>query len=197
MKGKSTVPKKVISTSFNYIFWGLLFVFIDLRINQVDIFLPDFIGYLIIYSALRSISPLHIRFKKAGTYSIISMLFSLLDCVGVTQTSSQSESFYISIDPLYPLFMIGLVFHILMIWEICTGIYELALRKKDSSLAQSAINRRNIYVFIETISQVAGFVLLVIPPLFCMTLAILVPLSLIMMIMIMGLTLRAGRFFSK
>lgn len=40
-----------IASSINKLFWGLLLVLLDVKINQLDI-LPDIIGYLIVVSGL-------------------------------------------------------------------------------------------------------------------------------------------------
>ncbi|MFK4998462.1 hypothetical protein ACI2OX_17435 [Bacillus sp. N9] len=48
----------------NRIFWGLMLVLLDIHIVFIDL-LPDFIGYLLIASALGTLQPFSTKFSKA------------------------------------------------------------------------------------------------------------------------------------
>jgi len=59
------------------IFIGYLFVFFHVRINGFDL-LADFVGYIIILVGLSKFSEDIASFKKAKTYAVVMIVFSVL-----------------------------------------------------------------------------------------------------------------------
>lgn len=78
-----------MKVGFKRIFWGLLFVFLDLRINSLDLFLPDFVGYILIVSGLGLLAPHDKWFRRARVMAIIMIFFSLTDLVEVKVDAKQ------------------------------------------------------------------------------------------------------------
>ena len=72
-----------MKSGFIRIFWGLLFVFLDIRINSIDLFLPDFVGYILIASGLGLLASRDRSFRTARVMAIIMIFFSLTDLVEV------------------------------------------------------------------------------------------------------------------
>jgi|GEM_PF-2378158 len=75
---------------FNRIFWGLLFVVLDIRINSIDLFLPDFVGYILIASGLGLLAPHDKWFRRARVMAIIMIFFSLADLVEIKVDAKQA-----------------------------------------------------------------------------------------------------------
>jgi len=62
---------------FISIFWGLLFVVLDIRIGSIDLILPDFIGYILIFKGLTSLASEHRGFRKARVFAAIMFFVSI------------------------------------------------------------------------------------------------------------------------
>lgn len=72
-----------MKVGFNRIFWGLLFVALDVRIDSIDLFLPDFVGYILIVRGLGLLAPHDKWFRRARVMAIMMIFFSLPDLVEV------------------------------------------------------------------------------------------------------------------
>ncbi len=59
------------------IFWGLLFVVVDIRLGPIDLILPDFIGYALISRGLILLAPEHPAFRQARVFALIMCFVSL------------------------------------------------------------------------------------------------------------------------
>jgi hypothetical protein len=79
-----------MKVGFNRIFWGLIFVVLDIRINSIDLFLPDFVGYILIASGLGLLAPYDKWFRRARVIAIIMVFFSLTDLVEVKVDAKQA-----------------------------------------------------------------------------------------------------------
>ncbi len=79
-----------MKVGFKRIFWGLLFVVLDIRINSFDLFLPDFVGYILIVSGLGFLAPHDKWFRRARVMAIIMIFFSLTYLVEVKVDSRQA-----------------------------------------------------------------------------------------------------------
>ena len=65
--------------AFTKILWGFLFIFLDIRINGIDIFLPDFVGYILIALGLESLSGIHPSLRAGGGYAKAMVVLSFAD----------------------------------------------------------------------------------------------------------------------
>lgn len=79
-----------MNVGFNRIFWGLLFVVLDIRISSVDLVLPDFVGYILIVSGLSRLAPHHQWFRTARILAIILIFVSLTTLVGIAVDAKQA-----------------------------------------------------------------------------------------------------------
>lgn len=79
-----------MQVGFNRIFWGLLLVVLDLRVNSVDLFLPDFLGYILIASGLGLLVQYDRWFRRARPLAIIMIFVSLTSFYELKIDSSQA-----------------------------------------------------------------------------------------------------------
>jgi hypothetical protein len=80
-----------MKAGFNRIFLGLLFVVLDIRVNSIDLFLPDFVGYILIASGLGLLAPHDKWFRRSRVIAIIMIFFSLTDLVEVKVDYKQAS----------------------------------------------------------------------------------------------------------
>lgn len=113
------------------ILWGLVFVFVDIKIDGIDLLLPDIIGYILIYFALTRLANMSAEFGKARPHVIAAAVLWLL------------EAFHV--NPFELVAIALTIAETLIIWYVCTGIVLLALERNDVALANTAETRRKLY----------------------------------------------------
>jgi len=69
--------------AFTSIFWGLLFVVLDIRIGSIDLILPDFIGYILLFQGLTALAPDHRSFRTARVLAAVMIVGSLPSLIEV------------------------------------------------------------------------------------------------------------------
>ena len=79
-----------MNVGFNLIFWGLLFVVLDIRISSVDLVLPDFVGYILIAIGLSRLAPHHQWFRTARILAIVLVFVSLTTLVEIAVDAKQA-----------------------------------------------------------------------------------------------------------
>ena len=79
-----------MNAGFNLIFWGLLFVVLDIRISSVDLFLPDFVGYILIAVGLSRLASHDQWFRTARIFAIILIFVSLTTLVEIAVDAKQA-----------------------------------------------------------------------------------------------------------
>jgi hypothetical protein len=173
---------------FRRIFWGLVFVVLDFELNGFNV-LPDFLGFVLVTMGLGLLVPLHDRFRQARILAALLIVLSLKDFAvvsGVREPPSGFDgwtAFGIFVD----------VFDVAMVWLLCGGIVELARECDAPVLADVAATRRGLYLGLTIIAWVADHTLKDAPvPPIALHLGIGI-LSLVVMILLMGLMLRAAR----
>jgi hypothetical protein len=149
----------MIQNLFMRIFWGLVFIVVDIKLNDFDLLLPDFVGYFLIYTALAKLQEIHPRFRIAKLYAASMVFVSTSELLHIDLLSIVSAS--------------GIVLDFLMIWHTCAGIIELALQRGNLSLVRAATNRRALYFVLATTGLFARIVAFVAPDL---TGALIIPL---------------------
>ena len=76
---------------FIKIFWGLLFVALDIRINSIDLLLPDFVGYILIVKGLTLLSTEHHYFQKARLAAVVMIFLSLPSLIEIKIDANQAQ----------------------------------------------------------------------------------------------------------
>ena len=117
---------------FEYVFWGLLLVTVDVRIQRFDI-LPDFLGYLLVLAGCRGLVAASPDFGTAAIFSGLLIPVSLLDFV----TPSPAA---------IALTFVGLLLNCGVIWFLLGGIMSLGASYQRPDLATKADERRRAYI---------------------------------------------------
>jgi len=145
-------------------FWAFLF-FLDFRIgiNKVHIdVLPDFIGWILMATALGWILELHSEIKLIRTLSLVSIFLSIFDLIEIKKKVS-GVSYDIS-----GFFLIGIaltILSIIVIWKLCGVIMDMAEAVGNQLIRERADFRRKLYLaFIIAITAAIG-ICFVVPPL--------------------------------
>lgn len=116
-------PKRLDLSGINTIFWGLMLVFLDFRINNFDL-LPDFLGFIIVLVGLMNLSSLSGAFIKAKPYAAVSLILSLPDLYNISFRSNYVPGwFWIYIIVVG---LISLYVNIMLYFYIISGIKEVA-----------------------------------------------------------------------
>ncbi|HEX7150303.1 MAG TPA: hypothetical protein VF618_02360 [Thermoanaerobaculia bacterium] len=77
---------------FNSVFWGLLFVVVDIRLGAFDLILPDFIGYGLIFQGLGLLAAEHRGFRTARVLAAV-MIFVSLTSLGENRSAPLDPAF--------------------------------------------------------------------------------------------------------
>jgi len=127
-------------------FWGFLFFF-DFRIQGFDI-LPDVIGYWLIYTGARDLILQSNHFNIVRKYALPLIIVSLFD---IYQVQTPIEQF--TINPLVFLFiLVGFlitIIDLILIYNLCFGIVEMALANDDFQLSSTAEFRWEYYLYVK------------------------------------------------
>ena len=152
----------------------------DFRIQGVDI-LPNFIGYLLMYSGLGNLSSYSSEFSNARKYSIPLAALSLFSIYQVQNPVGQ-----VTIDPLsLGLYAVGIITTILdlyLVYHLCLGIIDLAEGQSNDDFQELAHERWKYYPYYKVIftmwfplSLIAPFLLAIgFIPMFIFSIAVLV-----------------------
>ncbi|MBY0121845.1 hypothetical protein [Bacillus sp. S/N-304-OC-R1] len=143
-----------IPFSINKIFWGLIFVLVDLNIVYFDL-LPDIIGYLIVVSGLSQLQPHSSYFSKAKVFGILLALSSLV--IVFINPPIPMEEFGISNITLFSLLTqtIHSILHLFLIIYAVQGLIVVAEKEEFFHLQESAKKGLRIYI-IGTLAALAA-----------------------------------------
>lgn len=134
-------------TGFSNMFWGFLIILLDFRIDGFDI-IPDFIGYWMIYIGLGELSTWNVHFKAARKYVPILGILAVLDSFQFQRPINE-----FSLEPMViGGFILGLVLSVidlLMVYNICKGISEIAEKSNLTDLSLKAMNRWQLYLYVK------------------------------------------------
>lgn len=132
------------STRFRQIFWGLLLVILDLKLNGFDV-LPDFIGYILVAVGCGGLASLSRRFSTAQTLSGVLVVLSLVGFVFPTDLAFLYGLVYLAVDCA-------------MIWFLLGGVMEFASARERPDLERLASSRRVAYVVLMSGITLIGLV---------------------------------------
>lgn len=134
-------------TGLSNIFWGLLLVFVDIRLNQFDI-VPDLIGYIIAYAGFSQLSSYHSHFANAKLAVIPLLLFSILELFQfpASYQVSMTEAAPMT-GPMLLVALAATVLSLYMIYQLCNGLGYLARQAGAPELAQKSEKRWKYYLW--------------------------------------------------
>ncbi|KAJ51515.1 hypothetical protein BD780_001923 [Clostridium tetanomorphum] len=123
-------------SGYNRLFWGMIFIIFDINLENINI-LPNFVGYILIYSALNILISQHEIYEKGKIPSMILIILTLKDIVYTGKDSLLSEQFQsINIFGMITGSIISII-NIYLIYIICKGIYYLAIDRGMEKLKNS------------------------------------------------------------
>lgn len=174
--------------------WGLVVQIIDFNLFFFDL-LPDFIGYIMMASALHQLSSEHSIFKRAK-WTAIAMIFLSLPSVAMKTniTNSDFSSIPLSLH-LYSQAMMAL--HVLLAFWVFNGLYALAQQAGHSILLDSIHIRRNLYLLIFITQLIFYPFLLNVDDSWMMLLIVFGILALIMEFLFLRLPFRLSKIISR
>lgn len=111
-----------------HIFWGMLCIAIDIKIEDVDVLLPDVLGFILIAVALRTLGAEDAHFRQAMPFAIVGAVVSIPAMVPM--------------EPIQPFAMLQTIFEVLVVWHICSGIMGLAQASGNATLAANSNSLR-------------------------------------------------------
>lgn len=141
-----------MNNGYKKILLGLIFIILNLKINNFDI-LPDFIGFILIAHGANLIIDTDIIFKKIKNLSILLSLFKIVQLI---------IAFFYSYTtfPTYYSFILGIIDTVLeiqflyLIYLICTSIYNLGKNNNCIDLMDSSNFRFIIFFFSFAITEI-------------------------------------------
>jgi hypothetical protein len=133
-----------MSSCFGKVFWGLLLVVLNLKIEGIDL-LPDFIGYILVAVGCRGLENASPCFSKA---CLLSGVLAVLSLIGFILVDGAAIAYGIVV----------LVVDSAMMWFLLGGVMELAEARVRMDLFVRASNRRNAYVVMMSLYTISWFI---------------------------------------
>lgn len=138
------------TSSYNKLFWAMLFITFDINLGSINI-LPNFIGYMLIYSALNQLQLQNKIYEKGKTFSIILTILTIKDVIYVNNDNLLSGQFIPVNFSLMALTSAVFIMNTYLIYIICKGIYLLCLERGLQELQDSAKNRWKLFLAISIV----------------------------------------------
>jgi hypothetical protein len=183
-------------SGYNKIFWGLLFIFININVGPIDIF-PNIIGYIMVYIGLGELSSQHQIFAKGKLPTLILGLDSIRHIIKI-DSNNQFHPGAFSLDLLLSALngMLMLV-TLYMMFCIFRGIYTVAQNKELEELKNETRSRFNAYFCVNAALAVYLPFSINLPGDFAILGAIIVIIKLITVFLLLGIVNRARKQLSE
>ncbi|MFF2091447.1 hypothetical protein [Paenibacillus sp. NPDC058174] len=138
-----------MSRAFYRMSWGLLLTILDIRFGFFDI-LPDFIGYCMIWSGIRSLENYYSDYRKAKPFAILLAVASLSEILPLWPGSSIQLTTNEIVFSLPSLIYLGAVLLalLLMLNSFLSALHKHALQEGKRELAYSVRARRRFFTFV-------------------------------------------------
>ncbi|MHC4240579.1 MAG: hypothetical protein ACYSUC_12670, partial [Planctomycetota bacterium] len=163
---------------------------IDFRLGynnvHVDI-IPDFIGWILIASALGWILELHSEIKGIRTLSYWLIFLSIFDLIEIRMPAGRAAQISCWTAPMFLIGIITLILSLIAIWRLCGVIVDMAAEVGSTLIRERADFRRRLYVGFTIAVYVAAGICYVFPPLVVPLVFIGLPLAIIVICLMMGL----------
>ena len=142
------------------VFWGLLLVFFDIKIQGFDILL-DPLGFLIVIVGLAQLAPRNQRFSRASTAAVVLLVLSILEALFLSESLVQ----YVLGNYIggFFIFVISTSANLLFLYYLCRGIEELSQEKGLYELAKKTRKRWSIYLWTSVALFLASLILRFLP----------------------------------
>ncbi len=126
------------------IFWGFLITAFDFRFASFN-FLPDFLGFILILMGLTECMKYSPSFERARYLSIVLIIIMIPDITELFVIDNCLFP-YVWINAFWPIYAIGGILNLIMMWFILGGIRELAMEAKMTELDGDIKNLRAVYL---------------------------------------------------
>ncbi len=184
-----TIRSERCAAAFERMFWAFLF-FLDLRIGinnvHVDV-LPDFIGWIMMASALLSLVDLSSAVRGIRTLACWLVFLSLFDLVEIRMPLGRSGGFHTWITPTFPIGIVSAVLDVIVVWRLCGLIIDMASAVDSPVIKGRAEFRRKLYLALVIIVSVCVWISFLVPPFLLFALVVGLPLSIVVFCLMMGL----------
>lgn len=135
------------ASCFKKMFWAMIFIIFNINLGKINI-LPNFIRYMLIYSALNILESQHEIYRKGKIPAVVLSALTLRDIFGSSSINILSGQNHTVDIWLMLLGAVIAVLDIYLIYIICRGIYLVADCRELLALKQSAETRLNYYILI-------------------------------------------------
>ncbi|TCZ78876.1 hypothetical protein E0485_07335 [Paenibacillus albiflavus] len=125
---------------FQYLFWGFLFRLISFPVYGFNI-PPAFISYILFIIGLNRLIEYSDRFATSRTLSIILLVLSIFEIY--TPSKDISSTF----DLLNLINIASGIVNLMLIYQLCKGVAEVALSRDEHQLMETAILRWKLYIW--------------------------------------------------
>lgn len=150
----------MVTSAFRNLFWGFLLVLVDFRLAGFDI-LPDVVGYLFFYIAIRTLEEHSGFFSQAKVFTVAMIVISLVQLY--EPSDSQSGASFLGNIGTFVAF-VGFFISLLLMYRVFMGIGEMAGKQGYEHLALESRKRWKQFLFLKFALLIA-IVLIFIPPL--------------------------------
>lgn len=135
---------------YKQLFWAMVFISFNINIGFINI-LPDFIGYIYIYSSLCILSSQHKLYEKGKIPAVILILLTLKDIWNDPNSNILTGEVY-NVG-LFTLIIgsVVLIIKIYLIYILCMGIYRLCKDRGLNELMENVMFSMKFYLIISLI----------------------------------------------
>lgn len=178
-------------SGFDKLYWGFLFVMIDFKIQGFDI-LPDIVGYILFAIGFSILAERSTYFKKSATFNIPMIILSILSIYEQPSKGSGIQLGQFGLLSI-PIAIAGLVFSLLVVYNLFLGIKEMAETQGQMDIYSEADNRWRQFLMLQLVALLA-IVLIFIPPLALIFIVGMLIASIALTVVIMKLMQKCGEY---
>ena len=139
------------ATGYKRLFWGMVFIIFDIYLGYINI-LPDFIGYIFIYSALNILEIQQSMYKKAKIATILLIILTIKNLWQDPGNNIFSGGFYNLGTGTLLLGTVVTILKLYIFYILCLGIYELSKGRELDSLKESTEGCWKFYFWVSLAS---------------------------------------------
>lgn len=133
------------ASQYKKLFWAIILIIFNINIGTIDI-LPNFVGYILICSAVKSLKNQNAIFEKAFNPSLLLVFMSFKQLLNVYYTNTGMNIFFIVFDAVL------MLINVYVIYILCIGICLSYSDKISLDLRESVRARWIFYLSCNTIS---------------------------------------------
>ena len=182
----------MFAAAYRRMFLGLLLVFLDFRIQFIDI-LPDFLGYILVYQALGKLTAQHPYFSKGKPFALVLVFLSLVTIIEPPNSNLLENSLN---EQQLGWILVGqgnLILDLFLFFWLCQGICLLATERGLDVLREKATFRWKFYLIVTSILLVYTPFTLNLDPAWNMLMIVFLVLQFIILLLLLGLIRTAQR----